>query len=104
QQMDGAAEWRRPNRRCRAGTAVEVHSADPLRRKKRPGVMRGRVGVIKRNAVEVDVVIAVHESAEVSLALPQSNTVGAGAEGSGYDLHQLAKIGNGRGEILNIVF
>jgi hypothetical protein len=51
---------------------------------------------------KVDVVVTVGEAAEVGLALAQPDAVGAGAEGAGNDLDDLAVVGDGRGEVLDV--
>ena len=62
----------------------------------------GRVGVIERNTIEVDVVIAVREAAEVGLALTQSNAIAADGEGARNNLNDLSVVGNRRRKVLNI--
>ena len=64
--------------------------------------MRWRVRIVKRNAVKVDVVIAVGEAAKVSLALPESDAVAAGCKRAGNDLDNFAVVGDRRGEVLYI--
>jgi hypothetical protein len=54
-------------------------------------VVRGRVGVVERDAIEVDVVIAVLEAAEEGLALAEADAVGALSERAGNDLDDLPK-------------
>jgi hypothetical protein len=65
-------------------------------------MVRRRVGIVKRNTVEVDVVVAVNEAAEVCLALAQPDAVSAGCEGSGNDLDDFSVVGDGRGKVLNV--
>jgi hypothetical protein len=74
---------------------------DGLRGEERPGVMRGRVGVIKGNAVEVDVVIAVGEAAEVGLGLAEAYAITGGGEGVGRHVDDFAVVGDGRTEVLD---
>src|SRR5208283_3631625 len=100
--MDGAAKRGRPDGGGSTGAAVEVDSANPLGWKEGPGVMGRSVGVVERNAVEVDVVVAVDEAAEVGLALAQAYAVGARGEGAGNDLDDFTVVGDGVCEVLNI--
>jgi hypothetical protein len=63
--------------------------------------MRGCVGVIERNAVEVDVVVAVGEAAEDGLGLAEAEAVTGGGEGAGSHVDDFSVVGDGRGEVLN---
>ena len=84
--MDGAAKGRGSNGGGGAWTAVEVDAAEELRGEEGPGVVRRRVSVVERNAVEVDVVVAIGKAAEVGLALAQANAVTV--EGKGPECHR----------------
>ena len=99
--MDGAAEGRGPDGGGGAGAAVEIDAADGLCGEEGPGVMRGGVGVVEGNAVEVDVVVAVGEAAEVGLGLAEADAVAGGGEGGGRHLDDFAVVGDGRGEVLD---
>ena len=99
--MDGAAEGRGPDRGRSPGRAVEVDAAKPLRGKESPGVMGGRVRVVEGNAVEVDVVVAVREAAEVGFGLAEADAVAVEGESAGRHLHRFAVVGDGRGKVLN---
>jgi hypothetical protein len=63
--------------------------------------MRGAVGVVEGDAVEVDVVVAVGEAAEEGFGLAQAYAVTRGSEGVGRHVDDFAVVGDGRGEILN---
>ena len=102
EQMDGAAEGGGADGGGRAWAAIEVDAADPLSGKESPGVVGGGVGVVEGNAIEVDVVIAVRESAEIGLRLPETDAIAAGGECAGDDLDDLAEVGDRRGEVLDI--
>jgi hypothetical protein len=84
---------------CRG--AVEVDAAEPLRREEGPGVVGRRVGVVEGDAVEVDVVVAVGEAAEVGLGLAEAGAVAVGGEGAGGHLDGLAVVGQRRGEVVD---
>src|SRR5271156_1816642 len=86
-----------------AGAAVEIDAADRLPRKEYPGVVGGVVGVLERNAVVRDGIFAVDKTAECGVALPQSDAVGADAEGTWNDLHEFRKVGNRRCEVVDEV-
>src|ERR1700712_3110384 len=55
EQVDGSTKGRGSDGRGCTGTAVEVDAAEELGREESPGVMRRRVSVIERNAIEVNV-------------------------------------------------
>ena len=93
EQVDGAAERGVADGRSRARRAVEVDAAQELRREERPGVMRDAVGIRPGNAVELDVVVAVGETAEVGLGLAEADAVAVGGEGAGGHLDSLAVVG-----------
>ena len=63
--------------------------------------MRGAIGVIEGDAVEVDVVVAVREAAEVGLGLAEADAVTGGRNGVGSHVDDFAVVGDGRGEVLN---
>ena len=65
-------------------------------------MVRRRVCVEEGDAVKVDVVVAVGEAAEVGFALAQPDAVGAGGEGAGNDLDDLAEIGDWRSVVLDV--
>src|SRR5579862_1000328 len=99
--MDAAAKRCGPGRRGRTGAAIEVHSANPLRRKEYPRVMCGAVRVVERNAVEVDIVVTVRKPAEVSLTLAKTDAVAVQRERTGHHLNQLAIVGHWRRKVLD---
>ena len=59
----------------------------------------GRVGVFERNAVERHRVLAVRETAEVGLALPEADSVGIEAERAGRLLNDFGEIRDRRHEV-----
>ena len=63
--------------------------------------MRRRVGVVKRNTIEVDVVIAIGKSAEVGLALAQTNSVAVQGKRPWRHRDSFTVIGHRRSEILD---
>src|SRR5271155_4384797 len=63
--------------------------------------MCGAVSVVEGDAVEVDVVVAIRESAEVGLGLAEADAVTGGGEGVGRHVNDFAVVGDGRGEVLN---
>ena len=93
EQVDGAAEGRGSNGRGGAGTAVEVDAAEELSREEGPGVVRGGVGVVERNAIEVDVVVAVGKAAEVGAGLAEADAVAVEGKGSGRHRDRLTVVG-----------
>ena len=97
--MDRPAKRRRPNGRGRPRRAVKIDPTHPLRGKKGPGVVRRRIRVVERDAVEVDVVVAVREAAKISLRLAQASAVAVGGEGARRHLHSFAVVGQRRGEV-----
>ena len=66
-------------------------------------MVRGGVGVFKRDAVVGDVVVAVGEAAEVGLGVAETDAVGVDGEGTGGVLDDLGEVGDGRGEVLDVV-
>jgi hypothetical protein len=102
QEMDRTAEGRGSDSGGWAGAAVEVNAADPLRRKEGPGVVTGSIGVEERDAVEVDVEVAIGEAAEGCGALAEPDAVLALGEGAWNHLRELAEVCDGRGVVLNI--
>ena len=99
--MNGASEGSGSDVGGSAGTAVEVDAAEELRGEEGPGVMGRRIGVVERDAVEVDIVAAVREAAEVSAGLAETNTVAVDCEGSGGHRDCLAVVGYRRGKVLD---
>src|SRR5882762_1071255 len=59
------------------------------------------VRVIERDAIEINVVVAVGEAAEKCLAVAQTHAVGIYAEGARRHLQQFAEIRVRRGKVLN---
>jgi len=57
------------------GLRSRVDSAEELSGEEGPGVVRRRVGVVERNAIEVDVVVAVGKAAEVGAGLAETDAV-----------------------------
>jgi len=101
EQVDGAAEGRGPDGGCGAGGAVEVDAAEELRGEEGPGVVGGRVGVVEGDAVEVDVVVAIGEAAEVGGGLTEADAVAVGGEGAGGHFDGFAEVSDGRHEVLD---
>ena len=95
-QVDRAAVGRRADRGRRSRAAVEVRVADELRREERPRVVRRRVGVVERNAVERDVVVAVLEAAVERLAVAEADAVRREAVRARRHLHHLGVVGDRR--------
>jgi hypothetical protein len=54
-----------------------------------------------RDAIELDVVIAIGEAAEVGLGLAETDAIGVRGEGAGGHLDGLAVVGNGGHEVLD---
>ena len=99
QQVNRSAKRRGPNGGRRSRRAVKVDSAQELRGEKCPRVMRRRVRVVERNAVEVDVVIAIREAAEVGLRLAQTHAVAVQRKCGWRHAHHRAVVGNRRAEV-----
>src|ERR1700680_4990019 len=99
--MDGAAEGRGAGSGSRSRAAVKVHAADPGGGKECPGMVGRVVGIVKRHAIVVNIVIAVRESAKKGFAVAKPYAVGIYAEGSGRHLQQLAKIRDRGSKILD---
>src|ERR1700738_298250 len=59
------------------------------------------VRVFEGDAVERNIVEAVFEPTEISLAVPEAHSIGIYTEGSGGHLQQLAIVGDWRGEVLD---
>src|SRR5258708_7815677 len=66
QEADRSAEILGTDGRRVAGAAIEIHAANPLPREEHPGVMRGIVGVLERDAIEGHRILTVFEAAEKS--------------------------------------
>jgi len=75
--VDGTAEIRRTDGRGGSGTAIEERLPDELPWEESPRVMRRRIRIVERNAVERHGVVAVLKTAEVRLAVAQARAVGA---------------------------
>ena len=99
--MDGAAEGRGSDGGSRTGRAIEVNSAKPLRGEEGPRVVGRCVGVVERDSVEVDVVVAIGKAAEVGLRLAEADAIAIGGEGAGCHLDRLAIVCRGSGEVLD---
>ena len=59
------------------------------------------VGIGPGDAVELDVVVAVGEAAEVGFGLAETDAVGVGGEGAGGHLDGFAVVGDGRHEVVD---
>ncbi len=57
------------------GLRSKVDSTQELRWEEGPGVMRRSVGVVERDAIEIDVVIAIGKAAEVSARLAKTDAI-----------------------------
>src|ERR1700742_3047507 len=100
--MNRAAKGRWSDCGSRSWTPVEVDSSDPLRGEECPGVMAWRICVVERNAVEVDVVIAIRKPAEARCALAETHTIGIGCKASQHHLRNFTVIRQRRSEIMNV--
>src|ERR1700679_701618 len=99
--MNGASKGRGSDGGGGAGRTVEVDAAEPRTGEEGPGMMRGGVGVVERDAVEVDVVVPVREAAEDRRGLTKADTVAVGGEGAGSHFDCLCVVGDGRHEVLD---
>ena len=90
--IDGSAEVCGAEIRGLARATVEVRRTDPLPGKAGPGMMRRTVGVFERNAVERKCVLAVGETAEEGLTLPEADSVRIEAERARRLLDNLGEI------------
>src|SRR5258705_3085353 len=95
EQVDGAAKGGGSNCRGGAWTAVEVDAAEELRREKRPRVMRGGVGVVEGDAVEVDVVVAIGKATEIGAGLAKPDAIAVEGKGPGCHRDRLTVVGHG---------
>src|SRR5437870_8884905 len=99
--VDRAAKRRRSDGRGSAWAAIEIDSAEELSREEGPGVMRRRVGVVERDTIEVNVVIAIGKAAKVGLALAQANSVAVQGKRPGCHRDRFTVVGHRRSEVLN---
>jgi len=59
------------------------------------------ISVVERDAIEIDVIVAIRKASEVSGRLAETNAIAARSEGARGHLHRFAKIGDRRSEVLN---
>src|SRR5579875_2770404 len=96
--MNAAAEGCGSDGGGGSGATVEVDAADGLDGEEGPGVVGGCVGVVEGYAIEVDVVIAVREAAEVGLGLTEPDAITGERKGGRRHLDKFAVVGDRRGE------
>ena len=94
EKVDGATEGCRSNGRSRARTAVEIYTTDPWCGKEGSGVVSGGVRIFEGDAIEVDVVVAIGETAKVGLSLAKPDPVGVDGEGAGGHLDEFVEVGD----------